>query len=175
MNGVNPWQPASFVSPSTTLQSAGTLPSAHGVLAISAAAGAGGITFATNFHNDVYVFQATTATNTSTTLSIFENPYYFEFEPSASQISSVATAAPIFQLWQSLSISGDILAVVEKNIGENVNNDSVIGAISATQVLASTAYTTNITTSSGQVSLSANSPALFSGQGGFLYGISLLV
>ena len=86
MNGVNPWQPASFVSPTTTLQSAGTLPSAHGVLAISAAAGAGGITFATNFHNDVYVFQATTATNISTTLSIFENPYYFEFEPSASQM-----------------------------------------------------------------------------------------
>ena len=44
MNGVNPWQPASFVSPSTTLQSAGILPLAHGVLAISAAAGAGGIT-----------------------------------------------------------------------------------------------------------------------------------
>ena len=54
--------------------------------------------FATNFHNDVYVFQATTATNTSTTLSIFENPYYFEFEPSASQISSVATAAQFFNL-----------------------------------------------------------------------------
>ena len=51
----------------------------------------------------------------------------------------------------------------------------LIGAISATQVLASTAYTTNITTSSGQVSLSLNSPALFSGQGAFLYGISLLV
>ena len=80
----------------------------------------------------------------------------------------MATAAPIFQLGQSLSISGDILAVLEKNIGENVNNDSVVGAISATQVLASTAYTTNITTSSGQVSISANSPALFSGQGGFL-------
>ena len=144
------------------------MPSAHGVLAISAAAGAGGITFVTDFHNDVYVFQATTATNTSTTLSIFENPYYFEFEPSASQISSLATAAPIFQLSQSLSISGDILAVVEKNIGENVNNDSINGAISATQVLASTAYTTSITTSSGQVSLSVNSPAIFSGQGGFL-------
>ena len=39
--------------------------------------------------------------------------------------------------------------------------------ISATQVLASTAYTTSITTSSGQVSLSVNSPAIFS-QGGFL-------
>ena len=126
---------------------------------ISAAAGAGGITFVTDFHNDVYVFQATTAANTSTTLSIFENPYYFEFDPSASQISSVATAAPIFQLSQSLSISGDILAVVEKNIGEDVNNDSVNGAISATQVLASTAYTTSITTSSGQVSLSVNSPS----------------
>ena len=50
---------------------------------------------------------------------------------------------------------------MEKNIGENVNNDSVTGAISATQVLASTAYTTNITTSSGQISLSANSPQLF--------------
>ena len=61
MNGANPWQPASFVSPTTTLQSAGVLPSAHGVLAISAAAGAGGITFATHFH-DVYVFQATTVT-----------------------------------------------------------------------------------------------------------------
>ena len=96
----------------------------------------------TDFHNDVYVFQATTATNTSTTLSIFENPYYFEFDPSASQISSVVTAAPIFQLSQSLSISGDILAVVEKNIGEDVNNDSINGVISATQVLASTAYTT---------------------------------
>ena len=89
MNGVNPWQPASFVSPTTTLQNTGTLPSAHGVLAISAAAGAGGITFATNFHNDVYVFQASTATNVSTTLSIFENPYYFEFEPSASRMVRV--------------------------------------------------------------------------------------
>ena len=169
MNGVNPWQPASFVSPSTTLQSAGVLPSAHGVLAISAAAGAGGITFVTDFHNDVYVFQATTATNTSTTLSIFENPYYFEFDPSASQISSVATAAPIFQLSQSLSISGDILAVVEKNVGEDVNNDSINGAISATQVLASTAYTTSITTSSGQVSLSVNSPSYFFRSRGFPY------
>ncbi|RZP23130.1 MAG: DUF4214 domain-containing protein [Burkholderiaceae bacterium] len=168
MDGSNPWQPVSFVSPSSVQQLSNSLPTAHGVLAISAAAGAGGITFVTDFHNDVYVFQASTSTNTSTTLSIFESPYYFEFDPSASQISSLATAAPIFHLSQSISMSGDLLAVVEKNIGENVNNDSVTGAISATQVLASTAYTTNITTSSGQVSLSVNSPALFSGQGGFL-------
>ena len=168
MHGSNPWQPASFISPSTTLQSAGVFPSAHGVLAISAAAGAGGITFVTDFHNDVYIFQASTAANTSTTLSIFESPYYFEFDPSASQISSLATAAPIFHLSQSLLISGDILSVVEKNVGEDVNNDSINGVISATQVLASTAYTTSITTSSGQVSLSVNSPAIFSGQGGFL-------
>ena len=52
---------------------------------------------------------------------------------------------------------------MEKNVGEDVNNDSING-ISATQVLASTAYTTSITTSSGQVSLSVNSPAIFSGQ-----------
>ena len=96
----------------------GVFPSAHGVLAISAAAGAGGITFVTDFHNDVYIFQATTAANTSTTLSIFESPYYFEFDPSASQISSLATAAPIFHLSQSLVISGDILSVVEKNVGK---------------------------------------------------------
>ena len=167
MHGVNPWQPASFLSKYNSSK-LGIFPSAHGILAISAAAGAGGITFVTHFHNDVYVFQATTATNTSTTLSIFENPYYFEFDPSASQISSIVTAAPTFQLSQSLSISGDILAVVEKNVGEDVNNDSINGVISATQVLASTAYTTSITTSSGQVSLSVNSPAIFSGQGGFL-------
>ena len=139
----------------------------HGVLAISAAAGAGGITFVTDFHNDVYVFQATTATNTSTTLSIFENPYYFEFDPSASEISSVATAAPIFQLTQSISLSGDILAVVEKNI-ENINNDAVNGVISVEQVLIATAYTTSVVTPSGEVSLSINSPAIFSGHGGFL-------
>ena len=77
------------------------------------------------------MFQATTATNTST-ISIFENPYYFEFEPSASQVSSVATSANF--AGQSLSI-WEIFWLFGKNIGENVNNDSVIGAISATRVL----------------------------------------
>ena len=133
MDGTSPWQPTSFVSPTTAQQALDSFPTAHGVLAISAAAGAGGITFITDFHNDVYVFQATSATNTSTTLSIFENPYYFEFDPSASEINSVATAAPIFQLSQSISLSGDILAVVEKNIGENINNDAVNGVISASK------------------------------------------
>ena len=162
MNGVNPWQPASFVFQYNS--------SKCGYITLSArctghsAAGAGGITFATNFHNDVYVFQATTATNVSTTLSIFENPYYFEFELSASQISSVATARQFSNLGSRCHYR-EILVVVEKNIGENVNNDSVTGAISATQVLASTAYTTNITTSSGQNKLSANSPASFQVRG----------
>ena len=85
------------------------------------------------------------ATNTSTTLSIFENPHYFEFDPSASEINSVATLLN-FSTVSINFLSGDILAVVEKNIGENINNDAVNGVISATQVLASTAYTTSVVT-----------------------------
>ena len=43
----------------------------------------------------------------------------------------------------------------------------VNGVIGATQVLASTAYTTSVNTSSGEASLSINSPAIFSIRGGF--------
>ena len=146
----------------------GTFPTAHGVLAISAAAGAGGITFVTDFHDDVYVFQATTATNVSTTLSVFENSYYFEFDPSAASTQQIGTAAPTFQLTQSLQISGDILSVIEKNIGHDVNNDSVNGVMSATQVLSASAHIKTIVTHSGETSITVNSPKIFSGQGGFL-------
>ena len=167
LDGTSPWQPASYVSPNLSSQ-LGTFPTAHGVLAISAAAGAGGITFVTDFHDDVYVFQATTATNVSTTLSVFENSYYFEFDPSAASTQQIGTAAPTFQLTQSLQISGDILSVIEKNIGHDVNNDSVNGVMSATQVLSASAHTKTIVTHSGETSITVNSPKIFSGQGGFL-------
>ena len=49
MDSTSPWQPASFVSPTTAQQALDSFPTAHGVLAISAAAGAGGITFITIF------------------------------------------------------------------------------------------------------------------------------
>ena len=169
---LSPWQPQAF----STATAAGV----SGVISPSADSSQGGITLVTNDGTDVYAFQAVTAGGTSVNMNVFEGPQFFDFQAASGESTFIATAAPIFTLSTTASVLGnsmipgsnphnkDLFNILEQNLDQDINNDGSINAVSSSSSLAASAYTTNVITSSTNTSVSLNSPAIFSGEGGFL-------